>query len=227
MLKPQKKVKISKKEIKEDKFVEAALNAKAYVEENYQKVTIITAVIFGIVILFMGYRYVHNQNVERSSAILGEAQLEYHNLNYPKAKEFISRLMDEYSGTDAAEQGQFLLANLLFQEKDYEGAKTNFKEFIDTYDGSDILVASGYAGYAACLETEDQFTEAGKYYEMAQKKDPGFVEAANYLYLAALNFERAGDNAKAQKLFEKIVEDYDSSNRKDDAKTQLVLLANK
>jgi len=225
MLKARKKM--TKKEIKEDKFVETALNARAYVEENYKKVTIIVATLFGILILIMGYRYVLSMNEERSSALLGQAQLEYQNLNYPKAKEFINRLIEEYSGTDAADQGQFLLANLFFQEDNIEQAKINFKEFIDSYGGSSILVASGIAGYAACLEKEGNRIEAAEYYERAQKESPDFVEAANYLYLAGLNYLADGNTEKASAMFQKIVDDYESSNRKEDAQAKLIISSKK
>jgi tetratricopeptide (TPR) repeat protein len=221
MLKPRKKM--TKKEIKEDKFVEVALNARAYVEDNYKRVSIIVIAIFGVIVLIMGYRYVHQMNEEKSSALLGQAQLEYQNLNYPKAKEFINRLIEEYSGTDAADQGQFLLANLYFQEGNIEEAKMNFKEFIDSYGGSNILIASGIAGYAACLEKEGNYSEAAEYYERAQKKSPDFVEAANYLYLAGLNYMADGNNEKASEMFQKIVNDYESSNRKDDAQAKLII----
>ena len=153
MLNPRKKM--TKKEIKEDKFVEVALSAKAYVEENYKLVSIIVASVFGIILLLMVWNYYQKTISDESSALLGQAQLEYQNLNYSKAKEFITRLMDEYSSTDACDQGIFLYANLLYQEKNYAEAKDLFKEFIDSYSGSDILAASGLAGYAACLEQEN------------------------------------------------------------------------
>ncbi len=225
MLNPRKKM--TKKEIKEDKFVEVALSAKAYVEDNYKQVSIIVASIFGIILLIMVWNYVHKQNIVKSSAILGKAQLEYQNLNYSKAKEFIIQLKDEYPGTDASDQGTFLYANLLYQEKKYDEAKELFKEFIDSYSGSNILVASGYAGYAACLEKEGNYEEAAEYYIRAQKKAKDFIEASNYLYLAGLNYTAVNEYDEAKDAFKKIVDEYESSERQSDAKAKLIMLANK
>jgi len=225
MLKPRKK--ISKKEIKEDKFVEVALNARAYLEENYQRVSIIVISIFAVILIVMYWNYRENVKAEQSSALLGKAQLEYQNLNYSKAKEFIITLMEEYPGTEAAEQGIFLYANLLYQEKNYEEAKHYYKEFIDSYSGSNILIASGMAGYAACLEKENNYEEAAEYYLRAQNKAENFVEASDYLYLAGLNFKSAGNYEKAQEAFETIIEEYEDSERYSDAKAELILLANK
>lgn len=225
MLKPQKK--IGKKELKEDKFVKTALQTKTFVEENYSKVLAVTAGVFGLIILIMAYSYIHGKNVESSSVLLGKAQLEYQNLNYSKAKNFLLDLFDEYAGTDAANQGLFLIANIYFQEKNIPEAKRYFEEFLDSYDGSSILLASGYAGYAACLENEQNYAQAAEYYLKAQRKDPLFVEAADYLYLAGKNLIRAGEFDRARAAFESIQEDYKESTRFNDAKAQLILLAHK
>ncbi len=225
MLKPRKK--LTKKEIKEDKFVKTALQTRAFIEDNYRQVSIITGAVFGIIILIMVYTYFQRQSSEKSSAILGQAQLEYQNMNYTKAKQFLNRLLDEYSGTEAADQGMFLLANLFYQENNIEQAKQLYSEFIDSYGGSEILMASGYAGYAACLEKEERFEEAAEYYLKASKKAPEFVEAPNYLYLAGKNYLAAELPEEAKDTFQTIIKKYEDSDRFNDAKSQLILLAKK
>jgi len=225
MLKAQKK--LTKKEIKEDKFVEATMQARAYVEDNYKQVSIITATVFIIFLLIMGYNYVNTQTSERSSTLLGQAQLEYQNMNYTKARVLLDRLEAEYLGTDAADQGLLLLANLNYQQSKYQEAAESYLAFTDSYNGSDILVASGYAGYAACQEKKSNFADAAQFYLKAQKADPGFVEASNYLYLAALNFVSIEDFSAARQALDKIIADYPESQREQDAKAQLILIAQK
>jgi len=225
MLKPKKK--LTKKEIKEDKFVQATMQAKAYVEENYQRVLGIVAGIFAVFLLIMVISYYRGQTEEASNALLGEAQLEFHNLNYTKAKAMLNRLMEEYSGTDAAEQGKFLIANLYYREGKYSEAKEYFSDFLDNYNDSEILVASAIAGYAACLAAEGNYAEAAENYRKAQEKAPDFVEAANYLYLAGLNYQKADQPEQAQEMFQMVVENYKDSSRYNDAKAQLIFLANK
>ena len=226
MLKPQKK-KITKKNLKEDKFVESALKAKTYLEENSKQVTIVVAAILVLVVLIMFYRNYQQNRTSKAETLLGLAQVEYQNMNYAKAREFLNRLFDEYDGTDAAIQGYFVLANLNYQQGKYEEAESAFKRFIDKYDGSKILLASGYAGYAACLEHRGAHQQAAEYYLKAQKTAPDFIEAANYLYLAGLNFKKAGQMEKARQIFQKIMEKYEKSKRYNDAKAQLILLAQK
>ncbi len=223
MLKAQKK--LTKREIKEDKFVEATMQARAYIEDNYKQVSIITGTVFIIFLLIMGYNYVHSQTSEKSSTLLGQAQLEYQNMNYTKARALLDRLETEYSGTDAADQGLLLLANLNYQQDKYQEASESYLAFTNVYDGSDILIASGYAGYAACQEKMSNFAVAAQFYLKAQKADPSFVESSNYLYLAALNFISIEDFPAARKALNKIITDYPESQREQDAKAQLILIA--
>ncbi|MBD3226085.1 MAG: tetratricopeptide repeat protein [Caldithrix sp.] len=225
MLKPQKK--FSKKELKEDKFITSAMQAKAYIEDNYRQVTTTVLVILAVVVAIMGYRYYHNQRVEKASILLGKAQLEYQNMNTPKAKQFLSRLIEAYDGTDAADKGKFLMANIQFQNDKIVEAKTYFEEFIDSYSGSKILISSAYGGLAACYEAEDNHSEAAETYIKAQRKAPDFVEAPNYLYLAGQNYLELDQREKARELFLEIQEEYPDSERSDDAKASLIMLAQK
>lgn len=223
MLKPQKK-KITKKDLKEDKFVETTMLAKAYLEEHSKQVMIVIGAVLVLAILVMMYLNHRSKRIEEASTLLGEAQFEFQSMNYTKARQLLDRLIEDYDGTDAASQGYFLLANLNYQQENYAEAEKLYKKFIDSYSGDEILLASGYAGYAACLEHRGAHAEASKYYLKAQKTAPDFVEAPNYLYLAGLNYLEAGMKEKAKETFQKIIKKYKDSKRANDAKTQLIML---
>jgi outer membrane protein assembly factor BamD (BamD/ComL family) len=226
MLKPRKKSTFqTKKDIKEDKFVGGVLEAKAYIEDNYKKVSGIVFAIIAFVLIIMGYSYVKSQANVEATTLFGKAQVEYQNFNYGKARSFLLELRDHYGDTEQGQQGILFLANLHFQDDQIDAAKELYQEFVDSYGGSEILLSSGYAGLAACFETEGNHSAAAEHYLKAQKVAPDFVEAANYLYLAGRNFIRAGEISSAQSAFKNIVENYESSNRKFDAESQLILLA--
>ncbi len=223
MLKPQKK-RITKKNLKEDKFVETALMARSYFEEHTKEITYVIGalLVIGVLIwLFLNHR---SERLAKAEVLLGKAQMEMQSMHTNKAREFLNQLIEEYDGTDAALQGYFLLANMDFQAEKYDLAEKEYKKFIDSYSGSKILLASAYAGYAACLEHRGAHKEAAENYIKAQKTAPEFVEAANYLYLAGLNYRDAGLKQKAREVFKKIIEKYKKSKRFNDAKAQLILL---
>ena len=224
MLKPKKK--ISKKELKEDKFVKFTLQAKTYLDENAKQVFYMVVGILAVVLLIIVFVYAHNANVAEAQAQLGIAQIEYTNLNYDKAIARLESLIESYSGTDEADRGMFLLANIYYQREKYDEAKKYYEEFVDSYSGSNILLASGIAGLAACYEEEGLFEQAAEEYEKAASTAPDFVEADNYIYLSGLCFDKAGDQVKAIEKFEYLVENNLTNKRLNDAKAQLKRIKN-
>lgn len=225
MLKPKKK--ITKQDLKEDKFVKYSLQAKTYLDENSKQVFTAVASILAIILLIVVFVYVNKSKVEEARAQLGIAQVEYTNMNYDKAITRLESLIDEYGGTDEADQGLFLLANIYYQQEKYEDSKKYFESFIDSYSGSNILIASGLAGLAACHEHEQNYSDAAELYTKAAEKAPDFVESDNYLYLSGLCLNKAGDIESAIQKFEKIINSPVTQNRVNDAKAQLQKLKNK
>ena len=222
MLKPKKK--ITKQDLKEDKFVKFTLQAKTYLDENYQKIMRAALAVGAIIILFVFYYYNSQETNNEANSQLGIAEIEYTNGNLQKASERLVRLIEEYDGTDSADQGVFLLANIYYQQKNYNDAYVYFDKFIGSYSGSNILLASGYAGLAACEEVNANFSEAADLYEQAADLVPQFPESDNYYYLSALCYKRAEDNDKARSIFEHLANEAKSSQRVKDAETQLVLM---
>lgn len=222
MLKPKRK--ISKQELKEDKFVKFTLQAKSYLDENYQKIMRAALGIGAIIIILVFYYYNSQETAKEANSQLGIAEIEYKNGNLAKASERLVKLIEDYEGTDSADKGMFLLANIYYQQKKYEDAQIYFDKFVDAYSGSNILLASGYAGLAACHEVTEDFSEAAELYEQAADLAPDFPESDNYYYLSALCYKRAGELDKARSIFKNLANDAKSSQRVKDAETQLVLM---
>jgi len=222
MLKPKKK--ITKQDLKEDKFVKFTLQAKTYLDENSKQVFYMVSGILAVILIIIVFVYVHNTNVEEASAQLGIAQVEYSNLNYDRAISRLEKLIENYSSTGEADQGMFLLANILYQKDRFEESKKYFEQFVDSYSGSDILLASGIAGLAACYEKESMFSEAAETYAKAAATAPDFVEADNYIYLSGICFNKAGNMSMAIEKFEYLVENNVTTKRVNDAKAQLLKL---
>jgi tetratricopeptide (TPR) repeat protein len=222
MIKPKKKVK--KHDLKEDKFVKFSLQAKSYLDENYQKIMRIALGVGAIIIILVFYYFNSQETAKEANSQLGIAEIEYKNGNLQKASERLERLINEYDGTDSADKGMFLLANIYYQQKKYEDAQAYFDRFVSAYSGSNILLASGYAGLAACEEVANNYSDAAGLYEQAADLAPDFPESDNYYYLSALCYKKAGDFDKARSIFEQLASESKSSQRVKDAETQLVLM---
>jgi outer membrane protein assembly factor BamD (BamD/ComL family) len=222
MLKPKRKVK--RQNLKEDKFVKTTLQMKTYIDENYRQVVLTVIAVFAVVVILISYRYYSSQSETKAHTNLGIAQVEYNNGNLTTAENRLLKILENYSGSDAADQAKFLLANINYQQKKYELASFYFEEFIDSYSGSDVLLASGYAGLAACREITENYIEAANLYAKAAQIAPDFTEADNYIYLSGLAYKKANDVEKARKQFEKLLNKSKTTKRAQDAEKQLVLL---
>ena len=222
MLKPKKK--ISRHDLKEDKFVKFTLQAKSYFDENYQKIMRTGLVVGAVIVIIIFYYFNLQETNQEANSQLGIAEIEFANGNLAKAGERLSQLIEEYDGTDAADQAMFLLANIYYQQKKYSDARLYFEKFVEAYSGSNILLASGYAGLAACYEMEENFSEAAQLYERAADIDPQFTESDNYYYLSAICYKKSGNTQKARVLFEQLASEANISTKAKEAERQLVLL---
>ena len=222
MLKPKRNVK--RQNLKEDKFVKTTLQMKTYLDENYRQVVLTVVGVFAVVVILISYRFYSGQSEIEANTHLGIAQVEYTNGNLSVAENRLLQILENYSSSDAADQAKFLLANINYQQKKYDLASFYFEEFVDSYSGSDVLLASGYAGLAACREIEENFAEAAVLYDKAARTAPDFTEADNYTYLSGLTYKKANEIEKARKQFEKILKHSNTTKRTKDAEKQLVLL---
>ncbi len=203
--------KLSKKELKEDRFVLAVLRAREIVEEHAR--TILYGIL-GILVVFLlasFYSQSKKKAQEEASVLLSEAQVALGQGDENAAIAKLNDLSDRYEGTPSAGYATFLLGKLYWQKNDTLKAKTYFKRYIDDYADDTFLTQAALAGYADCLILEKNYPEAARYYERAAKVNPEFPEAPVYLYSAAMAYRDAGALDKARKMLDRILEKYPDS----------------
>lgn len=222
MLKPKKR--ITKQDLKEDKFVKTTLQVKTYIDENYRQVVSVVLGVFAVIVLFIVYGQLKSETHMEAQAELGIAQIEYSNNNLDKASERLISLINEYGSTDEGQQGMLMLANIYFMQNKYEDAEKYFQEFVDSYSGSEILIASGYAGLASCKEVNQDFITAAEYYEKAADKAPDYIESDNFRFLSGLCYKKAGNVADATRIFQEIIDSAKNAQHVRDAESQLILM---
>lgn len=225
MLKPQKS-KFKKKDLKKDPLLDSVLKAQTFYEDNKNTITYSIVGVIIVVLLIVWIHAMQNEEEEQAVTLLGKAQVEYDSQNFTKARAFLTKLRATLGGTDAELQGTFLLANLDFNDGKYAEAKDLFNEFVDSYSGSEILISSAYAGIAACEEQDKNFVSAAENYKTAYSKAQEFPQAAEYLYLAGLDYLSAGDSSKAKETFQKVLDEYPDSPKKFDVQTELLFASN-
>jgi tetratricopeptide (TPR) repeat protein len=219
MLKPKKRV--GRQNLKEDKFVKFIMDSKSYFDENSTKVLTYAGTVIAVILIFFILNYVNSDKREKANGILGIAQIEYSTGNYSKAAQRLKILLEEYSSTNEADQGRFLLANIYYQQKRYAEAQSLYQEFIDSFTGNNILLSSAQAGLAACYEEQNDYKSAADWYLVAAGTAGDFSERDSYRYLAGLCYKKTGNLELAKKQFEQLSQD---SQKARDAEAQLILI---
>lgn len=198
------KVKITKREIKEDKFTTSMILARDWLLEKWQITAIIAAI---IVVVIIGIVFV--SSMQKDKAVEGNNRLnmaiaKMKNLNYQEAILDFGSILDDFGGNLAA-RAQFYLANAHYDSRNYDEALNNYKIYFDKYHADKLSTASALGGIAACMENKQDFVAAGDKYLEAIDYYPQSASAPDY-YLGAVrcfvlgnNLERAGQAHTAMK----------------------------
>ena len=222
MLKPYKR--ISKRELKQDKFVTYTLKTKEYIENN-TRLIMWGAVLILAVIVISSFLMRSKRHAEiEANDLLGQVSIAFAQGNVQQGEEMTKQLVENYEGVKAAGRGCFMLAKYYWQQSDFTNAKYYFSQYLDDYDDDPLLSSAAYAGYADCLLDEGSILEAARNYEKAARVDKNSPQAPSFLYSAARVYMEIDDLAKAEKLASEIMEKYDKSEYKSKAEILLSMI---
>lgn len=215
------KIKLTKQQMKEDKFTTFMLQTRDWILGNWQIVTIAIAAIIVISVGAVYYSNMKSGQTEEAADRFAEAIGKYRQQNYQVAILDFNSIADDYSGPIAA-SALFYAANSYFESKNYDEAIVNFQKYIDKYHIDEITTASAMAGIAACFEVKQEFLVASEKYLEAVRLHPGLASEPDYLLGAVRNYVNAGLETEAQQTLDKLNEDYAGTNQQRIA-TQLAM----
>lgn len=162
MLKPKKK--ITKKEIKQDPFLEKVDKAEAYFENNKQRIVQVLA--FGL-ILFFGFQYISNSNNEKemeSNAKLSQALVAVEKGDSDNATVQLESIIQKYAGKTASDISHYYLGKMFFDQKQFEDSKTHLNKFIKS-DAVPALIPSSYKMLGSIAHSQNNVEKAIALYQ--------------------------------------------------------------
>jgi tetratricopeptide (TPR) repeat protein len=212
----QKKKKLSRKEIKEDKLVNFYKNSVDFFDNYKSKVYLYGGIL--VVVAAVVYFYINQkaESNEKAGLELSRVMTLYDNGSYLEAIEGrqgsniigLKRIVDEFSGTENGETAKIYLANSYSFLGNYEEAFKYFKDYSGSIDYFEAASLAGQAGYYA---THEDYEKAANMYLMASKISKVNSQNPNYMLNAGIYFLKIGDEEEAKILFDKIKEDYSTS----------------
>jgi tetratricopeptide (TPR) repeat protein len=172
-----------------------------------------TAVIVAVVIVGAGLLWWNAISRSRTEAMaserLAQARLAFESRNYPLAGSELSQIVENYSGTRAAQEAELLLAEVRMSQAQGQQAIDLLKRFAPSAGAHFRAQAYGLLG--AGYENAGHFKEAAEAYELAARHaEYGFLKA-QYQSDAGRAWVTIGDTAKALEAYRTITSQMDST----------------
>ena len=225
----QKKKKLSRKEIKQDKLFDLLHNAEMYFEKYKNKIFTYGAVL--VVVAAAVYFYINqkSESNEKAGLELSRIMSIYDQGAYLEAIEGkqgsniigLKKIVEDYDGTENGETAKIYLANCY----SYLGNYDESIKYYEDYSGSiDYFKAASLAGQAGYYASQQNYEKAADLYLEASKMSNVNSQNPDYLLNSGIYYLKFGNKEEAKILFNKIKEDYITSlaNREVDKYLALV-----
>ncbi|MDH3891471.1 MAG: tetratricopeptide repeat protein [candidate division Zixibacteria bacterium] len=191
------KVKLTKRQIKEDKFTAFMLKARTWFIDNWQLAVIGVAAVVLIAVAGVYYSRSQAAQSEEAATRFARALLDYRNGSNQVAIMGFSQVVDEYSSDEAAEQATFLLGKVNYKIRNYEEATRYFEMYLTQYRENRLSRGAAQAGIASCHEEQAAYAEAADRFQKAFDEYPDGPLGGDYLAGAMRNHFKTGDLEKA------------------------------
>jgi len=212
----QKKKKLSKKEIKEDKLLNFYKTAVIFFEKYKNKIFIYAGVLVAVAAIVYFYVNQKSESNEKAGLELSRIMPLYDQGAYLEAIEGrqgtniigLKKLVEEYSGSENGETAKIYLANSYAFLGNYFEAFKYYEDYSGTIDYFEAASLAGQAGYYA---VQEDFEKAANLFLQASKMSQVNSQNPDYLLNAGIYYLKAGEKEEAKILFNRIKDDYATS----------------
>ncbi len=200
------KVRLTKRQIKEDRFTAFMLNSKQQLEENWQYFAIGAVVVILGVVGIIYYLNSANESAQLAAAQLSQANMQYRQGNSQVAILTLADVLAKYGSSSYAEQATFMLGKINLETRNYEEAKHYFEMYLEKYKNDQLNRAAAMSGLGITLENQGKYPEAADTFERAVSEYTESPLLADLHFGAMRNYLMAGQIEKAREHF-KIISD--------------------
>ncbi len=205
-------IKITKQQIKEDKFTKAMLLTRDWILDNWKALALAAAAVIIIIVAVVIYTGMQSGRSEEAGSRLTQAISQFRTQNYQAAIIELGDIADKYSG-DVAASALFYLAEAHYASRNYDEALANYTKYADKYHRHDLTLASALAGIAACLENKADYKAAAEKYFDTYQKYPESPNAPDYLLGAVRCHINLGDGSRVGEILDLLKKDYGTTDQ--------------
>ena len=192
------KVKLTRRQIKEDKFATFMLTAKDRFEHNWQYFVIGAVAVILAVVAIVYYSSSSASAREEAGRKYAEALASSSSGNAQVAILNLTQIVEEDADPVTTRQAVFLLGQLNLESRNYPEAIRFFEQFTSKYRDDKLMYAAALGGLGACAENQGQFADAATKYAQAAESYPGGPSEGDFLVSAMRSDLMAGNAKKAK-----------------------------
>ena len=227
MAKRFRRRRLTKKELKQDQFVESAMSVLSGLRKHGTKIGVGAVLIIFLLIASFYYFQSKRRTALDAIADLSAATALYSTGDFPNAIPRLQNHLLQYGGTKSGAKALYFLANARYFQGNFDGALQDFKRFLERSPDDPLLSPSAQMGTAACYEQIEEWWEAAEGYEEVRKRYPESVLVPEALVSAGRCFEKIEDWDEAERVYKEVIETYPEKAFSADAETYLALLIGK
>jgi tetratricopeptide (TPR) repeat protein len=172
--------------------------------------------------LFLWTQATKRRSEEIASRELQGARFAFESQNLPLAASELDRIVENSAGTNAAEEGRLLLANVRLLQGQPQQAIDVLRDYAP--GAGKAYRAQAYGLLGAAYENLGRFKDAGEGYETGSTAAQLDFLKAQMLSDAGRAWVAAGDTAKAITAYQRIVKDFPKEGAVTEAKVRLAEL---
>lgn len=180
------------------------LNLTDWATRNGRNLTIGATIVIVLAAGIWLYRSSQNRKESFASQELMQARNSAESGNLPLAASDLTKLMDRFGGTRAADEAAILLNQIRMVQGQRDVAVTALQEFVRG-SHADYVEASAYSLLGAGLEDQGKPKDAAEAYRQASNKARLDFQKAQYLLDAGRAFTIAGDSAAAKTTYNDVL----------------------
>ena len=199
-------------------------------EENKTVVISVIGIIALIIAGYFAYNYYMQDQNEKAQSEMFQAIFYFEAdsldlaLNGDGNNLGFKDIIENYSGSDAANLANFYSGTAYLKKGDFKSALL----YLEDFSSSDLLVqARTYSLMGDAYMEQNDYTNAVKYYNMAADYKSNEFFTPHYLMKAAIAYEKMNDKQGAIKCYDKIINDFWKSAEALEAKKQKARLTAK
>lgn len=206
------KTKLTKRQIKEDKFTVFMLSAKNQITDNWQY--LVVALVAVVLVITGVVYYVNSRQAQKQEAAIMFARglMDYRAGNNQVAIMSLNQVVQEHGGDEIAQQATFMLGNINYETRNYPEAIRYYELYLSKYHKDRLNRSAALAGIASCLENQGQHREAAEKFVAAYDEYPDGPLIGDYQMSAMRNFLEVGEIDRARTHLELIKAEFDGTD---------------